>query len=193
MTQNKPCIHVYKTIARDGHIFYHHLRSVASYIKINHIEIQKLGNRYNVIIWILYKKHQSKAVCSQYPPQILDRLRVTLGSMFADAEDIVIFTIGWYKHIFYSVTPKMYTICIFLLPLVAVDVMGEKLPQVYELPSCFPDRNVHGANMGPIWGRQDPYGPHAASSTLLSGFYCIGSKQVLFIRKCAALRLCSWY
>ena len=23
-----------------------------------------------------------------------------------------------------------------------------------------PDRKVHGANMGPIWGRQDPGGPH---------------------------------
>ena len=24
----------------------------------------------------------------------------------------------------------------------------------------FPDRNVHGTNMGPIWGRQDQGGPH---------------------------------
>ena len=23
-----------------------------------------------------------------------------------------------------------------------------------------PDTKVHGANMGPIWGRQDPGGPH---------------------------------
>ena len=23
-----------------------------------------------------------------------------------------------------------------------------------------PDSTVHGANMGPIWGRQDPGGPH---------------------------------
>ena len=23
-----------------------------------------------------------------------------------------------------------------------------------------PDSKVHGANMGPIWGRQDPDGPH---------------------------------
>ena len=26
--------------------------------------------------------------------------------------------------------------------------------------SDFPDNKVHGANMGPIWGRQDPGGPH---------------------------------
>ena len=25
---------------------------------------------------------------------------------------------------------------------------------------CVPDSKVHGANMGPIWGRQDPGGPH---------------------------------
>ena len=24
----------------------------------------------------------------------------------------------------------------------------------------FPDSKVHGANMGPIWGRQDPGGSH---------------------------------
>ena len=24
----------------------------------------------------------------------------------------------------------------------------------------FPDSKVHGANMSPIWGRQDPGGPH---------------------------------
>ena len=26
--------------------------------------------------------------------------------------------------------------------------------------SHIPDSKVHGANMGPIWGRQDPGGPH---------------------------------
>ena len=28
------------------------------------------------------------------------------------------------------------------------------------LHSSYPDSKVHGANMGPIWGRQDPGGPH---------------------------------
>ena len=27
------------------------------------------------------------------------------------------------------------------------------------LLKCYPDSNVHGANMGPIWGQQDPDGP----------------------------------
>ena len=28
------------------------------------------------------------------------------------------------------------------------------------LGNGFPDSKVHGANMGPIWGLQDPSGPH---------------------------------
>ena len=27
-------------------------------------------------------------------------------------------------------------------------------------PIAYPDSKVHGAIMGPIWGRQDPGGPH---------------------------------
>ena len=27
--------------------------------------------------------------------------------------------------------------------------------------NIYPDSKIHGANMGPIWGRQDPGGPHA--------------------------------
>ena len=29
-----------------------------------------------------------------------------------------------------------------------------------------PDSKVHGANMGPIWGRQDPGGPHVGPMNL---------------------------
>ena len=29
-----------------------------------------------------------------------------------------------------------------------------------DLVDCKPDSKVHGANMGHIWGRQDPGGPH---------------------------------
>ena len=32
-----------------------------------------------------------------------------------------------------------------------------------------PDSKVHVANMGPIWGRQDPGGPHVGPMNLLSG------------------------
>ena len=30
-----------------------------------------------------------------------------------------------------------------------------------------PDSKVHGANMGPIWGRQDPGGPHVGPMNLV--------------------------
>ena len=30
----------------------------------------------------------------------------------------------------------------------------------YDRNRNYPDSKVHGANMGPIWGRQDPGGPH---------------------------------
>ena len=31
---------------------------------------------------------------------------------------------------------------------------------VFTMLEACPDSKVHGANMGPIWGRQDPAGPH---------------------------------
>ena len=37
--------------------------------------------------------------------------------------------------------------------------------QLYQLlcSNHYPESKVHGANMGPIWGRQDPGGPHVGS------------------------------
>ena len=31
---------------------------------------------------------------------------------------------------------------------------------------AIPDNKVHGANMGPIWGRQEPGGPHVGPMNL---------------------------
>ena len=33
----------------------------------------------------------------------------------------------------------------------------------------YPDGKVHGANMGPIWGRQDPGGPHVGAMNFIIG------------------------
>ena len=30
----------------------------------------------------------------------------------------------------------------------------------YNIQKTYPDSKVYGADMGPIWGRQDPGGPH---------------------------------
>ena len=39
------------------------------------------------------------------------------------------------------------------------------LPCIQYIPRIIPDGKVHGANMGPIWGRQDPGGPHVGPMT----------------------------
>ena len=42
-----------------------------------------------------------------------------------------------------------------------------------------PDSKVHGANMGPIWGRQDPGGPHVSPMNFdIWGIY-------FYLRKCS--------
>ena len=38
-----------------------------------------------------------------------------------------------------------------------------------QVPVKFPESKVHGTNMGPIWGWEDPGGPHVSPWTLLSG------------------------
>ena len=35
-----------------------------------------------------------------------------------------------------------------------------------ELSNTVPDSKIHGTNVGPTWGRQDPGGPHAGHSNL---------------------------
>ena len=40
-----------------------------------------------------------------------------------------------------------------------------------------PDSKIHGANVGPTWGRQDPGGPMLATCTLLSRSTCKNSSQ----------------
>ena len=36
------------------------------------------------------------------------------------------------------------------------------LINILRTSEIYPDSKVHGANMGPIWGRQDPGGPHVS-------------------------------
>ena len=42
------------------------------------------------------------------------------------------------------------------------------------------DSKVRGANMGPIWGRQDPGGPHVGPTILaIWGSICVGTDEPL--------------
>ena len=50
------------------------------------------------------------------------------------------------------------TVVIWTLALVA--------KEVYKMKSSSPDSKIHGANIGPIWGRQDPGGSHVGPMNL---------------------------
>ena len=39
-------------------------------------------------------------------------------------------------------------------------VMCKRIVSEVVIDQNYPDSKIHGANMGPIWGRQDPGGPH---------------------------------
>ena len=42
------------------------------------------------------------------------------------------------------------------------------------MPTChYPDSNVHGANMGPIWGQQDPDGPNVGTMNFAIWVDCL--------------------
>ena len=50
-----------------------------------------------------------------------------------------------------------------LLPAIIIEIKAGVYNHIHILRDFnddFPDSGVHGANMGPIWGRQDPGGPH---------------------------------
>ena len=50
-----------------------------------------------------------------------------------------------------------------------------QLVHISEVSSKLPDSKAHGANMGPIWGRQDPGGPHVGPMNFVSRVHIIGS------------------
>ena len=41
-----------------------------------------------------------------------------------------------------------------------VSIINYELLNIQDCSFSIPDSKVHGANMGPIWGRLDPGGPH---------------------------------
>ena len=38
---------------------------------------------------------------------------------------------------------------------------------IFHVKYIYPDSKVHGANQGPIWGRQDPGGPHVVPMNIV--------------------------
>ena len=56
---------------------------------------------------------------------------------------------------------------IFTKPIFTIVVFSLQWMQQVMSCGCNPDSKVHGANMGPIWGRQDPGGPHVGPMKLV--------------------------
>ena len=54
----------------------------------------------------------------------------------------------------------------FLLWSVVFMQYNIRFDPMLSIANIFPDNKVHGANMGPIWGRQDPDGPHVGPMNL---------------------------
>ena len=58
---------------------------------------------------------------------------------------MTIFVTDGYPHLTHPIESYEYLLCI----------AGTKMQEKFNI-----DSKVHGDNMGPIWGRQDPGGPH---------------------------------
>ena len=77
--------------------------------------------------------------------------------------------IGWAfleygKQFCHSPTTRMFPVINFTYNMRSNDAWD--FPPPFEI---LPDSKVHGANMGPIWGRQDPGGTHIGPMNLALG------------------------
>ena len=52
-----------------------------------------------------------------------------------------------------------------------------------------PDNKIHGANVGPIWGRQDPGGPHVGPMNF--AIWEVVKIIVIQVQLCT-IKACSW-
>ena len=86
-------------------------------------------------------------------------LRIMMGNRFLSASRI---RVGWSGEL--DAVSLSYTIeRRFAMARYRSGHPQSDAPDWLLIIDCFitiPDSNVHGANMGPIWGRQDPGGPH---------------------------------
>ena len=65
-----------------------------------------------------------------------------------------------------------------------MELFGGRRNMSYVLMDLIPDSKVDGANMGPVWGRQDPGGPHVGPmnfAAMYLGYYHKTSKLLYFL------------
>ena len=79
-----------------------------------------------------------------------------------------------YFALFYPAGPwkKLANLCHFHPKKVCHKVQAREVPQGPVLHYC-PDSKVHWINMGPIWGRQDPGGPHVGPMNFAIGWLSV--------------------
>ena len=80
--------------------------------------------------------------------------------------------IGHFVHVFSGKIIYERSICLTrlnasLIKSVSKKGVSEKELQRHSCSAYIPESKVHGANMGPIWGRQDPGGPHVGPLNLI--------------------------
>ena len=63
----------------------------------------------------------------------------------------------YWSYVGYSIQPKPLQ---NMYGYIVLEVCLVQYPTQTITGHVYPDSNIHGANMGPIWGRQDPGGPH---------------------------------
>ena len=80
---------------------------------------------------------------------------------------MVIILLDWFDKycvfLYVSTTCHMWSVMYFVISnvlLVSFRWVNYATRPLVRYGCIFPDSKVHGANMGPIWGRQDPCGPH---------------------------------
>ena len=123
-----------------------------------------------LILWILYNRiHYVDVIMTLMASQITS-LSIVYSQMASNAENVSI----WWRH--HAIKHVIYCTCFHSNQIIIVladschanTTRRSGSTYCYEHPSCSlgpllltcPDSKVHGANMGPIWGRQDPGGPH---------------------------------
>ena len=71
-----------------------------------------------------------------------------------DKQQCIVGSSKWIPTVF----KKTLTIPCYLLAVRVVQGDCERV--LWQITCTDPDSKIHGTNMGPIWGRQDPGGPH---------------------------------
>ena len=110
-------------------------------------------------------------------PQNIDRVCVVLSVLQAQCGNVVAFLKK--KKCLKSILPVRERCRVFLVDsnsalysaptTIVVYVKSYYIGPHYNgiILYMFPNSKVHGANMGPIWGQQDPGGPHASPMNLV--------------------------